>query len=216
MMDLRKWRRLLDILRETSFEKAEKPIYRLASGIDSQFYVDCKQALSYPEARGLIGDLIFQLIKSESLDAIGGLEIGAYPIATAVSDKIFAETGKPVRVFIVRKEAKKHGIRNLVAGHVKPGDRTLIVDDVITSGSSAIHAIEGARAAGLTVERVIALVDREESDGRANIEAKHVAFHALFTLAELAYNGDDTKGSASTTDQRRAHEGQPRRRIAAG
>lgn len=181
-------RRLLELIKETSFKQSEAAIFHLASGIDSRFYVDCKQALSLPEARKLIGELIFERVHRDAFDAIGGLEIGAYPIATSVSDKIFDESGKSVRVFVVRKEAKKHGIRKLVAGFVKSGDRALIVDDVITSGSSAIQAIRSAREEGLIVNRVIALVDREESDGKANIERENVRFEALFSLDDLIKN----------------------------
>lgn len=209
-----KRRKLLNLLRQTSFHQSETP-FRLASGAYSRLYVDCKKGLSYPEIRRLIADDIYERIKHDQIDAIGGLEIGAYPIATAVSDKIFAETGKSVRVFVVRKEPKKHGIRSLIAGSVNCGDRVLIVDDVITSGSSAIQAIEPARKAGLTVERVIALVDREESNGKANIEAKNVRFECLFTLAELAGHGDDDQGSTPAMHHKRVIQAQSRRRVTA-
>ena len=209
MMDRVKWRSLLDILRATSFEQSDEAIYSLASGGKSRYYVDCKKALSFPQARSLIGELIYDLVKSDDhVDAVGGLEIGAYPIATAVSDRIFAETGRSVRVFVVRKQVKGHGIGGMIAGLVKSGDRALVVDDVITSGFSAIHAIEGARKAGLQVERVVALVDREESNGRTNIEAQAVKFDALFTLAELAKDGNSDKRPAPEFDQPRPHQAQ--------
>ncbi|MGC2108050.1 MAG: orotate phosphoribosyltransferase [Candidatus Korobacteraceae bacterium] len=178
-------RRLLEIFYETSFKSSEEPVFRLASGVLSKYYIDCKQALSDPEARALIGDLIFELTKAESFDSVGGLELGAYPIATSVSDKIFRERHNSVRAFVIRKEQKTHGVTDLVAGHVERGDKTLIVDDVVTTGSSTIKAIRGARQAGLSVSRVIVLVDREEGDGRKNIEAEGVKFDALFTLGEL-------------------------------
>jgi|SRR5664279_1905383 len=178
-------RRLLEIFCETSFKSSEKPVFRLASGTLSKYYIDCKQALSDPEARALIGELIFELTKAESFDSVGGLELGAYPIATSVSDKIFRERRRSVRAFVIRKEPKTHGVTDLVAGHVERGDNTLIVDDVVTTGNSTIKAIKGARKAGLSVSRVIVLVDREEGDGKKNIEAEGVKFDALFTLAEL-------------------------------
>jgi orotate phosphoribosyltransferase len=178
-------RRLGEILRRTSLQSRDEPVFRLASGKMSRHYVDCKQALSDPEARALVGQLILERLGAMSLDAVGGMELGAYPIATSVSDAIFRATGEKVRAFVVRKESKQHGIQGLTAGNVKPGDRTLIVDDVVTAGSSTVKAIAGARQAGLIVQRVIVLIDREEEDGRKNIEAQGVVFEALTTLSEL-------------------------------
>jgi orotate phosphoribosyltransferase len=184
--------RLRELLRQTSLKSREAPVFRLASGKLSRHYVDCKQALSDPEARDLVGQLILERLGGVSLDAVGGMEIGAYPIATSVSDAIFRATGAKVRAFVVRKESKDHGIQGLIAGNVKPGDKTLIVDDVVTAGSSTINAIERARQAGLVVERAIVLIDREEEDGRKNIEAQGIQFEALLTLSELLDNPDQS------------------------
>lgn len=184
--------RLLEIFRRTSFKSSDEPVFRLASGKYSKYYVDCKQALSDPEARLLIADLIFDLIKNASFDSVGGLELGAYPIATSVSDKIFRQTGKAVRAFVIRKEQKTHGVTDWIAGHAKKGDHTLIVDDVVTSGGSTITAIKRARDAGLLVGRAIVLVDREEDDGRKNIEAEGVKFSTLITLTDLRELGNDS------------------------
>jgi orotate phosphoribosyltransferase len=179
------WARLLAIVKETSFRSDAQPVFRLASGRDSRYYVDCKQALSYPEARALIGELICERVADGTFDAVGGMEIGAYPIATSVSDAAFRAAGITLRAFVVRKEAKGHGVGNLLAGDARKGDRALIVEDVITSGKSTIDAINRARAAGLQVSRVVALVDREEDNGRANIEALGVRCESLFTLSDL-------------------------------
>lgn len=200
-----KRRRFLEILRATSFRSSPEPIFQLASGRSSKFYVDCKQALSYPEARALIADLIYDRIKGEAFDAIGGLEIGAYPIATCVSDAVFRETGATVRVFIVRKQPKSHGIRDLIAGDIRQGDRVLIVDDVVTEGGSTLKAVEASRKAGLVVQRVIVLVDREEGEGRRNIEGAEVKFEALCTLRELVELRDDSHQGAT----RHAHPSGP-------
>jgi len=183
--------RLHEILRRTSLQSREELVFRLASGKMSRHYVDCKQALSDPEARVLVARLILQRIGGRSFDAVGGMELGAYPIATSVSDAIFEATGAKVRAFVVRKEAKLHGIQGLIAGSVQPGDTALIVDDVVTSGSSTIKAITVARQVGLIVDRVIVLIDREEEDGRKNIEAQDVAFEALMTLSELLNDSQD-------------------------
>jgi orotate phosphoribosyltransferase len=188
--------RLRELLRRTSLQSREAPVFRLASGKLSRYYVDCKQALSDPEARNLIGQLILERLGGVSIDAVGGMEIGAYPIATSVSDAIFRATGAKVRAFVVRKESKTHGIQGLIAGNVKPGDKTLIVDDVVTAGSSTIRAIKGARQAGLIVERVFVLIDREEEDGRKNIETQGIQFEALLTLSELLDNPDHSTSAS--------------------
>jgi orotate phosphoribosyltransferase len=177
--------RLIEILRATSVKSAPEPIFRLASGKMSRYYVDCKQALSDPEARALIGRLTAELIQAQSFDAVGGLELGAYPIAIAISDELFRTSGIKLRVFVVRKEPKTHGIKDLIAGNVVPGDRALMVEDVVTSAGSTLKAIRGARTAGLTVDHVIALLDREEEDGARNLRAESVEFTPLFKLSEL-------------------------------
>jgi len=187
-----KRRRFLELLKSTSFQSKPDPVFRLASGKLSRHYVDCKQALSDPEARALIADFICDRLKGETIDAVGGLEIGAYPIATSVSDTIYRLTGVKVQAFVVRKEPKTHGIRDLIAGNVHNGDKVLIVDDVVTEGTSTLKAITAARKAGLRVDRVIVLVDREEADGRKNIEAAGVRFEALCTLRELIDFSDDS------------------------
>jgi orotate phosphoribosyltransferase len=187
-----KRRRFLEILKRSSFRSKPEAVFHLASGKLSKYYVDCKQALSDPEARALIGELIRDRLKGESIDAVGGLEIGAYPIATSVSDAIYREMGTKVRAFVVRKEAKRHGISDLIAGDVHVGDKALIVDDVVTEGNSTLKAITSAREAGLCVERAIVLVDREDGEGRRNIETAGVKFEALCTLRDLIELPDDS------------------------
>jgi orotate phosphoribosyltransferase len=178
--------RLREILKRISLRSHNEPVFRLASGKLSRYYIDCKQALSDPEARALVGQLILERLGDKSsFDAVGGMELGAYPIAISVSDAVFRTTGAKIRAFVVRKEAKHHGTSGVIAGKVEAGDNTLIVEDVVTAGSSTIKAIERARQAGLVVERVITLIDRQEEDGRKNIEARNVSFDALLTLPEL-------------------------------
>jgi orotate phosphoribosyltransferase len=177
--------RLIEILRSTSVKVAAEPVFRLASGVMSRHYVDCKQALSDPEARELIGEVIAAMVEGRRFDAIGGMELGAYPIAIAASDAIYRRSGQKSRVFVVRKEPKSHGIRDLIAGNARAGDSALIVEDVVTSGGSTIKAIRSAREAGLKVDEVIALIDREEGGGSTNLEAEGVKFCAIFRLNEL-------------------------------
>jgi orotate phosphoribosyltransferase len=163
----------------------------------SRYYVDCKQALSDPEARSLVGQLVLERLGPISFDAVGGMELGAYPIAISISDAIFRATGAKVRAFVVRKEPKQHGIQGVIAGSANPGDKTLIVDDVVTAGSSTIKAIRAARQVGLIVEHVIALIDREEENGRQHIEAQNVQFEALISLSELLDDPNQSARSAS-------------------
>jgi len=180
------WDRWLQILLETqSFKSSSTAIYPLASGTLSQFYIDCRRALSYPEARQVVGKLIYDRVRSLELDAVGGLLVGAYPIAIAVSDAAYALAGRVVRAFVIRKEPKQHGLKKLIEGDVIRGQRVLIVDDVITSGGSTVEAIEKSRQEGLEVIKAIALIDRQEQKGRENIEKQGVPFEALCTLDDL-------------------------------
>ena len=177
--------RLLQIIADTSFHSSPTPIYPLVSGVLSQHYIDCKVALSYPEARKLLGELILERVRSQAIDAVGGLALGAYPIAVAVSDAFYRETGQTVRAFVVRKEPKTHGLKKHVEGDVREGDRVLIVDDVITSGKSTADAIMKSREEGLQVVRAIALIDRQENNGAQNITACGVPFDSLLRLQNL-------------------------------
>jgi len=178
-------RRLIELLRATSMKIETEAVFRLASGKLSRYYVDCKQVLSDPEARGLIGQIAATMIGGRNYDAIGGLELGAYPLAIAISDAVYRDSGKNLRVFVVRKQPKTHGIKDLIAGNVTQGDRALIVDDVVTTAASTIKAIRGARQAGLVVTEAIALIDREEENGAANLAAEGVSFQSLFKLRDL-------------------------------
>lgn len=177
--------RLLQIIVETSFHVSAEAVYPLASGALSKYYIDCKLALSHPEVRELVGDLILEQVSSETLDAVGGLALGAYPIAVAVSDALYRRSGKTIRAFVVRKEAKAHGLKKHIEGHVAEGDRVLIVDDVITSGKSTMDAIIRSREEGLNVVRAIALIDRQELGGANRIRESRIPLTTLFTLQNL-------------------------------
>jgi orotate phosphoribosyltransferase len=177
--------RLLQLLIETqSFRYSETPTFTLASGAVSRFYVDCRVGLSYPEVRRLVGRLMAERAAGVEIDVVGGMLVAAYPVAIAVSDA-FYDAGKLLRVFMVRKEPKAHGLKKQVEGAFRPGDRALIVEDIITSGGSTIEAIRRSREAGLEVVKAIAIIDRQEQNGRQNIEAEGVPFEALCTLEDL-------------------------------
>ena len=175
--------RLGEIILERSFKYSENPPFTLASGRQSNYYFNCKPTTLDPEGMNLIGSIIFDMIKDSGITAAGGLTLGADPIANALS-VISYQKGKPIKSFIVRKDVKDHGTKSAIEGSVKAGDRVLIIDDVITTGGSTITAIEQARKAGLVVDRVITLIDREEG-GRENIQ-KHVEnIQSILTRTEI-------------------------------
>ncbi|HYR53126.1 MAG TPA: orotate phosphoribosyltransferase [Candidatus Dormibacteraeota bacterium] len=177
--------RLVQILIKTrAFKWSPTPSFPLASGALSRFYIDCRVGLSYPEAREVVGDLLLERIVPP-VSAVGGLLIGAYPVAIAASDAAYRKNKEVIRVFAIRKEPKDHGMKKLIEGDVSKGDRVVIVDDVITSGGSTIEAIVRSREAGLIVEQAIAIIDREEQRGKARIEEHGVRCDALCTLSDL-------------------------------
>jgi orotate phosphoribosyltransferase len=177
--------KLVDIVYKTSYEYRQKE-FKLASGSTSNHYVDCKRGLSYAHMRELLGELILDTVADVQFDAVGGLELGAYPIGVAVSDAAYRR-GQEIRSFIIRKVPKPHGMQKLVEGRVFPSDKVLIVDDVITRGDSIIKAIRSSREEGFNVVGVVAIVDREQDGGRANIEAEGVWVRAIMTLDELIH-----------------------------
>lgn len=181
----KKRRKILKYLRRESFRSSHSETFPLSSGIKSKYYIDCKASLAFPEVRELVGDLIFEIVQGMQFDAVGGLFIGAYPMAMAVSDAYYRRGNAGIRAFVIRKEAKSHGLLKLIEGGVREASRVLIVDDVVTSGSSTVEAITKCRDEGLEVVRAIALVDRQEEHGGENIRKQAVEFDALFTLADL-------------------------------
>lgn len=175
--------KLMKLLIEKSVRYSDTSDFKLASGRMSNFYIDCRKVTHNAEGKYLIGNIIFNMIKDLPIDAIGGLTLGADPIAAAVSYTAFLNK-KPVNSFVVRKEQKEHGLKKLVEGDVQAGSRVVIVDDVITTGGSTIKAITAARAEGLEVEQVIVLVDREEG-GREEITKYISDVRPLFIKTEL-------------------------------
>jgi orotate phosphoribosyltransferase len=179
--DLKK--RLCELLIEKSVKYSDVPAFTLASGRMSNFYIDCRKVTHNAEGKYLIGNIIFNMIRDIPIDAIGGLTLGADPIAAAVAYTAFLNK-KLVHSFVVRKEQKEHGLKKLIEGDVQAGDRVVIVDDVITTGGSTIKAITAAQAEGLEVVQVIVVVDREEG-GREEITRYISTLEAIFTKTEL-------------------------------
>lgn len=174
-----------------SFKWDPQKGFRLASGLTSPYYVDCRALMAEPSARAFVAGLAWQKVNQLPIDCIGGLEIGAISIATTISDYAYTATPKQEwGTFVVRKQPKDHGLGKLIEGMVKPGARALIVDDVLTSGGSLLRAILAARDAGLVVHHALVIVDRKEQDGRARVEHEGVTVMSLITIDDLtAYRG---------------------------
>jgi len=135
--------------------------FTLASGKKSNYYFDGKKLALSPEGAYWIGRAMFDELTKISVDAVGGVAVGAYPIATAVAMISYME-GKPLPAFMVREVVKEHGTKRKVEGHLKEGSRVAIVEDVITTGGSVGKVIEAVEALNCKVVKVIAVVDRHE------------------------------------------------------
>ena len=157
----------------------------LASGRESTLYIDARLTTMSPDGLALIGPLGLAAVRESGwrVDSVGGLTLGADPVSYAIS-YASALAGDPVRVFTVRKEAKGHGTRRLIEGSFESGDRVAVVEDVITTGGSALRAVRAVRDAGGTVAGVLALVDREEG-GREAIEAEGLAVISLVRASAI-------------------------------
>ena len=194
--DIEKMRnRLLELVLEYAFQFSETPAFKLAHGGTSRFYFNCKRITLDPEGQYLVGNLVFEAVKDFGISAIGGLTLGADPIANATAYSSWLR-GWPIQSFIVRKTSKDHGIIAAIEGKVTAGDRVVVVDDVVTTGGSTLQAISACRQAGLDIVGVLTLIDRQEMNGRENIEKQIPNFKALFTRDEVTrmYRGLNPHG----------------------
>lgn len=174
--------RLLELLRTRAFAERE---VTLSSGAMSNFYIDCKQVSLDAEGALLIGELFHAAIDHIAPDAVavGGLTLGADPLATATSIVSF-QAGRPRAAFIVRKEPKGHGTGQWIeSANLAPGANVVILEDVVTTGASTLRAIERARMSGLTVIYALGLVDRLEGGREAITEETPLA--TLFTRRDF-------------------------------
>jgi orotate phosphoribosyltransferase len=173
--------KLLKLLAQKSFRLGE---FQLSSGSTSDYYIDCR--VTTLDARGaqLVGEVFLDEIREQGweADAIGGLTMGADPIVVAV-----AVTSGTMHGFLVRKAEKQHGTGQRIEGFREKGSRVVIVDDVCTTGSSTVQAIEAARAFGFEVIGVMCLVERQDAHGRPNVEraAAPANFISIFTATEV-------------------------------
>ena len=161
--------RLLALLAERSARRGQ---FTLASGRQSTLYIDARLTTMSPDGLALIGPLALATLREAAWDvtAIGGLTLGADPISYAIA-YASADTDRPLRAFTVRKEAKTHGTGRLVEGPFRAGDRVAVIEDVITTGGSALRAVDAIRTAGGVVMGILALVDREEGGREAILSA---------------------------------------------
>jgi orotate phosphoribosyltransferase len=176
--------RLKQLVLDHAFQYSEVPAFKLVHGGLSQFYFNCKRVTLDPEGQYLIGNLVFAAIREMDVKAIGGLTLGADPIANAVAYTSWLQAS-PVQAFVVRKQQKEHGTASLIEGRVEPGDRVVVVDDVITTGGSTLQAIAACRQSGLNVVKVVVLVDRQEMQGRERILQEIPEVEALLTRDEV-------------------------------
>lgn len=177
---------LIEMIKEKSFKHSDVPSFPLSSGKKSKYYFNMKAVTMDARGAFLIGDVVFDKIKELGLHpkAIGGLTMGADPISIAAAYTSFLKKD-PMQSFAIRKEPKKHGLGLQIEGNVRPGDKVVIVDDVVTTGKSTIHAIETARQHDLGIVSAMVLVDRCEEKGRENIEALGVPVHSIFTIEDF-------------------------------
>jgi orotate phosphoribosyltransferase len=182
---------LLSILARLSFRLGH---FKLSSGGESDYYVDCRTTTLHAEGGRLTGHAILELLEERGIEAeaVGGLTMGADPIvcnvATASAWRAQSNFGAPLlHGFLVRKAEKAHGTGRRIEGFCREGARVVIVDDVCTTGASTINAIEAAREAGMFVAAVVCLVEREEANGRPAVEAAAhgVPFLSLFTANDV-------------------------------
>jgi orotate phosphoribosyltransferase len=172
---------LLKLLAQKSFRLGE---FKLSSGGTSDYYIDCRTTTLDARGAQLVGQVFLEEMRGQGwhADAIGGLTMGADPIVVAV-----AVTSGTLHGFLVRKAEKQHGMGQRVEGFREKGARVVIVDDVCTTGSSTVQAIEAAREFGFNVVGAMCLVEREEAHGRPNVEkaAAPAPFISIFTANDV-------------------------------
>ena len=176
---------LIELIREKALKTGK---FILASGREASFYLDCRQVTLDGRGANLVAEGILDLMGQQLPDAVGGMAIGADPI-TAATVTVAAQRGLALQGFIVRKEAKTHGRGLGVEGPVHVGQTAIVVEDVVTTGGSALKAIERVEAFGLTVREVIAVVDRLEG-GRQTLEEKGYALRTLLTIRDFGIEPD--------------------------
>jgi orotate phosphoribosyltransferase len=174
---------LLELFKERSFKEGT---FQLASGAVSNYYIDGRMSAVFSKGTFLIGRVLYERTKDLEFEALGGLEVGAVPL-TAAAVMHYHLNGRTLEGFWVRDKQKAHGMRKLIEGGVKSGDRVVIVDDVLTSGQSALKAVEAVKELGCRVVMALALVDRLQGAAEACRQAG-VEFRSVFTIRDFGVN----------------------------
>lgn len=172
---------LLQLLKDRSFKRGT---FRLASGDTSDYYIDGKMTQVFSEAAALIGEILYERTKDLHVDALGGLEVGAVPLTTAAVIGYHLH-GRKMEGFWVRDKAKSHGTKKLVEGNLKNGSRIVILDDVITRGSSSVKAIKEVRELGCEVVLVLALVDQLQGAEQLFRAENVTNYQSIFTIRDF-------------------------------
>ncbi len=172
--------RLKELVQQQSLRFGD---FTLASGKKAKFYLDCRQLTLHPQGANQVGAGMLSLLGDNLPAAVGGMAIGADPI-TAATITLAGQRGLDLRGFIVRKEAKQHGMGRQVEGPVTAGETVVVVEDVVTSGGSALAAVEACKQFGLNVTGVLAVIDRLEG-GRQAIEAAGLTLKTLLTVRDF-------------------------------
>ncbi len=177
---------LLDLLRTHSFQRKR---VLLASGRESDFFIDCKQTILQAHAHALVGAVMLPLVINFAPRAVAGVELGGCPLASAVAYASVSSgaTGAPLDAIYVRKEVKDHGSRRDLEGnaHLPNGAAIVLLEDVITTGGSTLKAIDKLRKSGYEVPAVVCLVDREEGGREAIAIAAQVEVVSVFRRADF-------------------------------
>ena len=176
-----KRQRLLSIIHRASLLQGRE--FRLTSGRSSNFFIDLKRTMLDPEGAWLLADLLFDKIKAEDVDCIGGMATGAIPIVAVLCMRSWPD--KPIKGFFVRREAKGHGTDQRVDGLLDQGSRVILFEDVTTTGSSVMQAVDQTRRFQCTILKVIAVVDRLEG-AEENFRQAGITFEALFTRRDFS------------------------------
>lgn len=174
---------LIELLCRKSFQYSVKPVFKLASGRMSNFYINCKPVTLNPRGMFIIGHLVFNAIKDLDIAGVGGLTFGADPIAVAAAF-VSGLKEKPINAFSIRKTIKDHGIIRWMECDLEKGSKVAIIDDVATTGASTVTAIERARSEGMEVVKAVILVDRQEG-GIDNIREHISEVISIVTRDEL-------------------------------
>lgn len=179
--DDKRWHRLREIIEKRSLLRGD---FRLSSGVTSKFLFQLRQTTMFPEGQFLIGSIVEEFMRNIGVRTIGGLELGAVPVVSAVSFASYLSR-QPVDAFFVRKQAKPHGARELIDGDLKDGSEVLMVDDVTTSGGSIIQAIDNASTEKeCNVRWALSIVDRDQGAAE-KLSKRDIALASIFTKSDF-------------------------------